>query len=722
MSGRDIPEDMKSGVFKTIFLLTAWLWMSTAYAYNRYGDWSEPDTILKSGRDSIKQRNLKELTVTAKLESHSGNTDTYFIVEPMLKNLTSAGELLGKLPGIYYNTLDKGLKYLGSDNIALLIDGVEKDPTYIKLLNPKRFAKVSIDNHPVGKYADYDAVINLISKQIYKGYDGLLTADVRLLPNRYNGNGHSLSSERNDFQFTYTRDKWNWSLSGFYSYLDENQTIGYEKIFPLNNYEQKVERPDIQHPNRFNKQNSGQISFWADYSITRDHRLSVGVSISPISNKLDYRTMLISFIGKDSIKSINLERNITPTCIQNIQGVLQYQGFVKGWRLNAETGISRTNYQVEHTIDRYQYHLDDNRKYDMPYSWVGASGEKAMFDGRLRISMYDYAIGARYDMTNAADGILLSHESYFRNRVGGNITYIPNQTWSVGGGIGLYSVRNVWRNFTKSYGLPRAQLSITFSKPDYTMRFNYIATPVYPGMSQIQDYGAFTDTLVYQTGNSALKPSLMHKFNLMAHLFKDLSLSGEYDICHNAIFNIVETGYDPQPYAYMIYRNGSSRSWKVNATYTWNKKAWTLSGTVSLSGQKAEYESYNRSKVLPDYNWYVRYNFTPWNMYVYLSSAVGRSLTIEPQKEGWECVDSYVLSFQKYFLGSRLLLYGMWRLPFHFMKDDWKIRQITPVYVYNEIFGDYRKSQNMINIGFQFRFNGGEKPRQYYRSYQYIAN
>lgn len=49
---------------------------------------------------------------------------------------------------MFYNPLDRELKYLGSARVMLLIDGIEKDASYIKLLNPKRIARVSIDNHP----------------------------------------------------------------------------------------------------------------------------------------------------------------------------------------------------------------------------------------------------------------------------------------------------------------------------------------------------------------------------------------------------------------------------------------------------------------------------------------------------------------------------------------------------------------------------------------------
>lgn len=462
------------------------------------------------------------------------------------------------------------------------------------------------------------------------------------------------------------------------------------------------------------------MSAWVDYTINNNHRLTAGLTLTPVSLDHYQKSILVSGNESHREESLNLDRSHQPASLQDTKGILQYHGTVDGWHINAEAGVSHNGYRVDHTVERQHYRLEDYRKHRATYGWGGGGAWRRFMQSRLMLSFFDYAIGGSYEMDNAVDGKRLSRESLFRNRVGVNATYSTSPSWSVGLGAGINSVRNSWDSHTSTHHTPRLQANAMWSSPKVMIRFNYTASTDFAPLSQLQSFGTYTDSLIYQTGNPSLKPMLDHKFYLMVNLFRDLTLSGEYTIGSNRVFNIGEAAFDPAPYAFFKYQNGHWNSWKINATYTKMIADWTVSASVSFEGQKARYGIYSRSKTNPDYNWYVRYNCKPLDLELYLSSSLHSTIYVAPQQTGWERTDGYMLSFQKYFLDSRLMVFGTWSIPFHLFKDEYKSTLVTPAYTCSEVLGNYRQSDNCFSIGVQFKFHGGQKTQKFSRATEHV--
>ena len=104
------------------------------------------------------------------------------------------------------------------------------------------------------------------------------------------------------------------------------------------------------------------------------------------------------------------------------------------------------------------------------------------------------------------------------------------------------------------------------------VRFNYSASMSYPPLSALQNYGQFTDSLMYTMGNPNLKTSLNHDFTLSTTLFNSLSLDFRYSLTSNSIFRYFscEEGMIPSGnYTYYTKNraeNGNSSIWKANIT------------------------------------------------------------------------------------------------------------------------------------------------------------
>ncbi len=70
---------------------------------------------------------LGEVVVKASTVKHSGMKDSYLITKSMREGLHTAGELLSRLNGMFYDHASKEVRFLGSKNIVILVDSVEKD-------------------------------------------------------------------------------------------------------------------------------------------------------------------------------------------------------------------------------------------------------------------------------------------------------------------------------------------------------------------------------------------------------------------------------------------------------------------------------------------------------------------------------------------------------------------------------------------------------------------
>ena len=137
--------------------------------------------------DSIAlQQEMHEVIVVGDSIVRYGDRDVVRITKYMRRGSYNTGEMLDKIPGVSYNRVTGDISYLGDKNICLLVDSLPKDASYIKNLGHLRFEKVEIIHNPRGKYADYDYIINLRTKNHYEGYENSLYLSLDMFPNNNN--------------------------------------------------------------------------------------------------------------------------------------------------------------------------------------------------------------------------------------------------------------------------------------------------------------------------------------------------------------------------------------------------------------------------------------------------------------------------------------------------------------------------------------------------------
>lgn len=686
---------------------------------------SVADTLSRTVQspDTVRTDTLPDLTVSVSTVSHDAMSDSYLITKEMRRNAHTAGDLLGKIPGIYYNPLTQALTHLGSGNVIILVDSTEKDPDYIKRLNPDRFARISVTNFPTGKYADYDAVINLVMKKVYTGYVGSVLSETVLRPGGRNGSGNIVYGLRESADATYTRDNWNFALSSSLADSRTGSGIWSETDYTLNDYSQKTELPPLKDPNRYYRNDQFGVRLWSDYRISVNHSLSAGVSVITKAIKESVNGEVQTVTGNNPAELILQDENTRYRSYLSLMANLQYRGKIGAWSLSGSAQYTHTGFNRLQSLNRPDFQIEDNRQMRTNIFWGGASVSKRFADRKLSLSLSDYVTVIDYSERALATGNPLSSSRDTRNRFTASLQYTPVRGVSVGVNAGANVIRSVSDGEGITRVTPRLGVNAMWSTPKVTARFNYRNVTGYPTLAQQQDYGSFTDSLVYRSGNPTLAPSRSNVLEGSVNLFGLVTVGGGYTFIKDAIFNIAGAADGLRPdglegdYVYYQYQNARSRSWRANVTYTQTfRQKWTVSATVSAVGKKATYGGQSMSKVLPNYDWYVMYNNDKSALQVFLSSMMSPALTVTPQEISWARVDIYSLALVKFLFSYRLQLIAMWQLPLHIWDDPYHFRMISPALTVRGGDDSYRRGDNQLQFTVVWRFQGGKKTRKYNRS------
>lgn len=688
---------------------------------------TEPDSLITSDSylDSIMSKQLDEVQVTANLNRREGNKDIITITKAMREGTHNSGELLGKVAGVIYNPLTTELSYLGSKNIVVLVDGVQKDEGYIKRLNPDRFSKIEITNMPTGLYAGYDAVIELYTKQLYTGYEGVLLTQDFFSPGERYGKGKFLNNSRNAGQYTYTREKFNFDFVIGYTFDQQGIDDYFTTEYPLNGIVEKTVETPFKSPNKVTHEIKYYADMSVDYEINKNHSVSARVKITPSSMHEDLNyTLQRTHTNPGATNTImETQRNYDRNRLDILAG-LWYRGRISRWYLNANAAYTHIGYDRDRQIDRTTgYHLTDDREIRSQYFSGGIQASRYLFDNKWLLSLSDNVILTQYKEQRAKSELLLSKSDDFRNTFNASIQFIGSNKINASMNAGMTVFRNSYGNMSDTYVTPRFGAMLMWTPSDKAnLRFNYTVSTSYPSLSALQDYGQFTDSLMYTAGNPNLKTSLNHDISFFATFFNSLTLSGSLVHRNNAVFNY----YTPQEgeipsgetnyYTCLAPVNSRKTQWSLNLTYSKQfGKNWQISLTGTVKGNAAKYGNEKISKVLPEYDWYVMYQLMKGTMRIYLSGSMTHYNYFTPQSDIWFLDEGNALSIEKYFLGDKLSVTAMWYIPLYFSNGKYHGSIDSPSYKKHYWSNNQKRKNNMVSIAVLFRFNGGKSVKNYNR-------
>lgn len=685
------------------------------------------DTLIQNpeATDTFKTVSLEEIVVKANLVNREGRKDIYTVTKTMREESRNAGELMGKIPGVFYNPLSTEIIFRGSQNIIILVDGVEKDDQYIKRLRPDRFAKIEITTMPVGLYAGYDAVINLHTKSAYSGYEGLGLMEAAVSTGGRNGYGKVLRNSREAAQFTYTRDRLNLDFVAGHAFGQQGMSDYYSIQYPLNGLTETTKEASYRQPNKTTKTNRFQGDFSLDYDINAKHSVSAKVSATPSTLDEKHNSDIKrDFTDKGYTEIVHETKNLDEKNRLDILAGVWYRGEISDWRINANATYTHIGFDRNRNIIRSSgYEMHDNRKIRSNYFSGGVALDRYFNNHKWQLSLTDNIIYTRYREFREATGASLSESNDFRNTLSASVLYNGNNHLSWSANVGVSIFRNFWEGTSVTHTTPKAGIMAMWTPSSKAMvRLNYSLSTSYPTLSSLQYYGQFTDSLIYTVGNPRLKTTLNHEAIASATFFNTLTIEGRINHSANTVFGFYSTceGLTPSGvntyYTQSSFVNGTRTGWNVNVTFG---KAfgnhWQVSLSASVKGYSAKYEKWKSSRVLPEYSWYIVYQLLNGSLQFYLSGSMDSHMTITPQIDLWERTEVNALAVSKTFFKDKLQLIGMWMIPFTFTNGKAHGGVSSESYQTRYWADNQSRIYNMLRFTAIYKFNGGASVKKYSR-------
>jgi hypothetical protein len=322
-----------------------------------------PVCTLAQGNDSIyKNVELKDVVIKGKNVIRYPDKDVWLITDSLRQNTYSVNDLVKKLPNFQYSYAKDELSYLGSDNILFLLDGKKKRGRYIGELANMRFDKIEVIEHPTGKYEDYQVVVNVITKENWKGYDVRFYNTEEIRPS--SPYDYLITSSKTSGTYTYTLPKYDIAVHYSYNHSNSHQKIEYwEKTSSYEEQSIDNDQPtDISFSNKHN--------FWidADYNISKNHSISFKYSLGKNNSHAYSLKTMERLFPNDNVSSIIDEDSRQYSRGTDHIGTIAYLGKLRTWELSSELTFEKqltdqVNSYAEQSQELYHTPYDNTKNY-----------------------------------------------------------------------------------------------------------------------------------------------------------------------------------------------------------------------------------------------------------------------------------------------------------------------------------------------------------------------
>ncbi len=672
--------------------------------------------------DSItKVKDLKELTVTASNVIRRGNMESYIITKDMRKGSRTAGELLRKVNGMHYQPFSEALTYLGSSNVVLLVDSLEKDASYIKRQSPDRFDRIDVVPHPSGKYTGYDVLINFHPKPNYVGFETNVRETMDIMPDGNNGRGNDFSDNKTYIDGTYMQNKltvtalanWQWSRSGSTYYTKTE--------YPMSDYSETQLERDRKDPQTINRSNSLSANLAADYKFSDRHKISFQWQISPSARKTaNGYVMNVLDKGKEETVGVHTHTDRGNDLLNSF--VLNYLGKLGQWNLDVSASYSFNNWKSYYNLERTDnYNLLYDRKDRYDYIWGGFDLNRFFKDYKWYLGFSNYVYVTDFHEKDSFTGDMLSEYTTVYDNLYATAQYIPSRYLSMRANAGITVFSNKTGDMRKTTVVPRLQGVINWNPTEkVSMEVGYTMHTGTPSLSQLNDYGQFINKFKYQEGNPELKPYTAQMINFRISFWRKLTFYAQYEFTSSGIFNIFTDGVmdlddtgEKFHYASGKYQNGKKRGLILGVNYNQQlSKYFSIYLNAGVDHGYASYQNYRNSVWYPKGSVNLFYELENQDLAASLSYSVNGAGRVTPQVYQKLITDDLLLGVQKGFFKKKLYLALSWYLPLHITKGDWKYRMHSPNMVMNGWGNDQFRTNNKIEITALFRFSTGKQVRK----------
>ena len=475
---------------------------------------------------------LRDITVTGRNVVSYADRDVWTITRDMRRNTYDTYSLLNKIPGFIYDEMTGRLSYWGKTNILITIDGRDKGSGLGGSLANMRFKKIEIYDHPEGRYADYDVVVNLITYEHWEGYDVRMNGMARVLPSGHN----FLSDFFPDIYYTYTRPKID--LSVRYNY-NSHRLATDQELSLTENREVRYTSFEYDQPSNdvHNQAHTGWVDF--DYKPSKEHTFSAKYSLS--LNKTDQESNYL--MSKTDLTNqydtrILRHRDNDFSTRENILSLF-YQYQKEKWLINAEATFNRYDEKRDYMYSESGGYSTKNRYENARNAYhFSADAMKALSEA----SSLSFGFLSQYRKYEAEE--LFSHatdeSSFYRHRLYAN--YSNRFSSKIAGSIGgvleyLKTTSSELEDGNQIVWSGNASIRYGRYGDNFYANLYYRSNTRYPTLYQMTALGNSADSLVYYTGNPDLRSETTHRIDLSLR-FHGFGINPVITYSSNTIANV----------------------------------------------------------------------------------------------------------------------------------------------------------------------------------------
>ena len=639
---------------------------------------------------------LQDVTVQGSKVTHYPDKDVWTITDEMRLNTVDVYDILEKLPGLYIDKVDRKMLYKGKENVVVIVDGKEKDISYIGNLHNMRFRQIEVYEQSHPRYPNADVVINIITKERWSGFDFSDNANTRLLPSACYGSLFSTVS--NGFYYTYTRPKYDFSTSFWYSHYNRkyDEDISYSLANQF--YYQSVDdgQPDI---SRYSNSYEG----WADFDYKLNENHSVSAKYSYAQNHFNQWGNTI--YNKNGVLTDRTTRDKNGS--RQHTATLFYRGKTETWTIYSDLGIDLYDDDVLYMQSESTGFLTSS-KYHNTRKIASASlnlSKKINRNHAINLYLsgfYRHYKGEREDNSQRQS----SKNSYFNTHVSYQYRIGKRFSGNVGVSFVNYhiSAEGNHTNQTAFSGVGKARYQVG-KKTDIMLNLSTSINT--PGYQQTLPFVTRKDSMIYTLGNPSLKTETSNKLTTYINhgLFY---VTGSFQYSGNKMSSVYLWDTDG---IVQTSRNIRDAEWDIGCGFgpvTSKNKHFSGRASIYRAGGHLWLDdvsnTYSYWRVISD----VSYNATTWGVQFQYSSQPRFQPVLQGISKGIS--DWWQLSAWKYFMDRRLMLRFSYQLPIRWAIGRNSYNSIsTPFYEYSRVSNQYNDYRNSFYITIRYLIAKGHQ-------------
>lgn len=684
------------------------------------------DTLQVQTDSVVWNESLREVSVVASSVRTEGDRTTAFITKEMRRGARNTAQMLGNIRGLTWNAVDNSVEYNGKRNIIVLVDSLEKGYSYVMNLHHARFERVEIIDQPKGKYEGYDALINLVTKKNYEGYEGNLHASTRLMP--AGPNSGKFVFLVNDGAITYTRNKWNFVAD--VTRMSDNKNVlqqWYERTYPVHGMTERVLHDKDTNEMLLESQDY-QVNLSVDYQLNKNHSLSWSY-IYDYNRDKDQLNYLLEqqYINNGTIDTLDVH-SLNNTSNHNHSTALFYRGRSGQWSYNADFNYVYNRNTPDNTFQRGEnFTLRNHYNDHMHYTRLRSEARRNWHADRLQLRFGYHNTWKDYERKDYDSRRQLNTNGFLRNNgwfnLMGRLDSIGHNTASVGGRLEQI---HVWSNGIGDNQFVWSVSAMYWHKltEKNWIRFNYDYGISHPNQSQTSAYGYFTDSLTWSGGNPFLRPSVSHQWKVWFDAWWCFNAQAGVTYAPHTITSFTEIRHGLLPsgmegdYVASTYVNGRYLSPWASVSFTKRfAKDFVYKADALFALPRASYEDFKQQGREFRFKTSLQYYSRKLGMTTYLSYELNNNKLVTPQTYSTNYKnDALYLSIDKTFFHNRLAVNFVAVAPIKWGDGINKTYVVSPAIQSTSYFNSWKSNnRGALQLSLTYRFMGGKSVREYNR-------